>query len=257
MFYINGSEDDQAIFNTNVCLYSIDNQDSFLKKLIRNTLFYLEFNFFKPEVLEKNMKYDYILANDLPTLLPAFKIARQLSSKLIYDSHEIYIETINQFFPRIAPFHKKIIFSTCKFVMTQSGRLIEKKIVRKSDFMLTVNTSLKEYFIKNYSPNKIEVVMNFPYSKKVGLDESKIDFRARYGWLDDDVVFLYQGVLNEGRGLRLMLEAMRSVDLRCKLVILGDGFIKPNLKGIVKKYLKTPEKELLNIIHLFQTKRNI
>ncbi|MDB4534304.1 glycosyltransferase [Vicingaceae bacterium] len=250
LFYINGTSSDQSIFNNNVNLYPVDCQDSISKKIIRNTLFYLEFNFFKAEVLAKNVRYDYVVANDLPTLLPAFKIATQLSSKLVYDSHEIYIETINQFFPREAPLHKKIIYSACKLLMTCSGKIIERKIVKRSDFMITVNSSLKDYFIKHYSPKKIDVVMNFPYSKRGGLVTGKIDFRNEYNWSNDDLIFLYQGVLNEGRGLRLMLGAMCRVNSSCKLIILGDGFIKSDLKQTVKDYKLKENVKFINKVAL-------
>ena len=235
LFYMNGQSDDYTIFNEHVTLNSYTKPATFFNKIIQNTLFYYEYSFLAKKVLNSSSTYDYIIANDLPTLLPAYKIAKKQHTKLIYDSHEIYIETIPQFFPKKAPFFKSLLFKLCEFTMKYSGRLIEKKILKSTHCLITVNESIKEYFNSIYKITRIEVLMNLPHLNKLPIPNPKIDFKKEFGWSNDDIVFLYQGVLNEGRGLRVLIESMQKVPAKTKLVILGDGFIKPELIKLVEK----------------------
>ena len=235
LFYMNGQSDDYTIFNEHVTLNSYTKPATFFNKIIQNTLFYYEYSFLAKKVLNSSSTYDYIIANDLPTLLPAYKIAKKQHTKLIYDSHEIYIETIPQFFPKKAPFFKSLLFKLCEFTMKYSGRLIEKKIFKSTHCLITVNESIKEYFNSIYKITRIEVLMNLPHLNKLPIPNPKIDFKKEFGWSNDDIVFLYQGVLNEGRGLRVLIESMQKVPAKTKLVILGDGFIKPELIKLVEK----------------------
>lgn len=231
LFYVGGTKKDTLIFGDNVRLFSQNKGDSFYDKLIRNTLFFYEYNFFIDMVLKKKIIYDLVYANDLPMLYPSSKLASKFGAKLIYDSHEIYIETINQFFPKRTIAFKKIAYFICKFIMKFFGEIVEGKLVRKTYCMITVNNSLKEYFIRKYNPNRIEVIMNYPY---LNLKKQKpIDYRRLYGWDKEDVIFIYQGALTYGRGLHLILKAMKVASEKCKLIILGDGFIKTDLKSIV------------------------
>jgi len=110
LYYVNGDESDKFIFDKNVNLYSFNYEASLKRKLIQHTFFIWEFNFFFSQVMNRKVNYDYIWCNDLPTLNPGLKISKKLESKLIYDSHEIYLETLNQFFPRNSFGLKKIIF---------------------------------------------------------------------------------------------------------------------------------------------------
>ena len=84
----------------NVSFMPVTLKKTFKRKLLQHSFFCFEFNFFIKEVLKRQSSYDFIWANDLPTLFPAYKIAKKLNAQLVYDSHEIYVETINQFFPK-------------------------------------------------------------------------------------------------------------------------------------------------------------
>src|SRR5690606_33316224 len=83
----------------------------FFKKVIKHTFFYREHAFFEPIVRNSGRRYDYIWANDLPMTFPAVKLKKHFKVPLIFDSHEIYTESLNQFFPATATGWKKTLFA--------------------------------------------------------------------------------------------------------------------------------------------------
>ena len=98
-------------FNQNVSLFPItDSPNSFKRKINAHTFFYLKNAFIVDFVKGKKRVYDIIYCHDLPTLFPAVKLKEYYKCKLVYDTHEIFTETINQFFPRKSTFVKAIIF---------------------------------------------------------------------------------------------------------------------------------------------------
>ena len=233
LYYVNGDKSDEFIFNKNVNLYSVNYEASLKRKLIQHTFFIWEFNFFISEVMNKNINYDYIWCNDLPTLNPGLKISKKLGAKLIYDSHEIYLETLNQFFPRDSRGVKKALFNQNLNLMRLIGRNFNKRVLPQVNTFITVNESLREYFIRKYSIQSSRVIMNLPELKKSEEGTDSIDYRSEFNWDKESIILIYQGALNEGRGLRLLMELMQNIDNKFKLVVLGNGPLKQNLKGLL------------------------
>jgi glycosyltransferase involved in cell wall biosynthesis len=114
------------------------------------------------------------------------------------------------------------------------GKFIEKRIFKKLHCFITVNKSLLNYFDKIYHiPNSL-IIMNFPYLKSQTKIE-KIDFRKKYNWEGKSVIFIYQGVLNYGRGIKLFIKSLSITNNRYKLVILGDGPIKNEISTLINE----------------------
>ena len=227
LYYVNPHKEDEMIFKKNINLFAFPKKNNLKNKLIQHSLFCREYDFFINHVLSSYIKYDYIYANDLPTLRQACKISRKLNAKLIYDSHEIYIETLNQFFPSNAKgVLKKMIFKTLLSLMKLHGRSIESKYIRKIDDFITVNQSLLNYFKKEYKITIGKVIMNLPF-KVVSSDVH--DFRNQFKWPENTQIILYQGSLTKGRGLELLISSVQFLEKRCKLIILGDGPLRKDL----------------------------
>lgn len=233
LYYVNGTESDKLIFNKDVKLYSTICEASLKRKLIQHTFFFWEFNFFFSQVMDKNVIYDYIWCNDLPTLNPGLKISKKLGSKLIYDSHEIYLETLNQFFPRNSKGIKKVFFNQNLKLMRLIGRNFNKRVLPQLHTFITVNESLREYFIRQYSIPNSRVIMNLPELKKSVKGLDSIDYRSKYKWDTESIILIYQGALNEGRGLRLLIELMQNIDNKFKLIVLGNGPLKQSLRDLL------------------------
>ena len=178
-------------------------------RLLFNTgfLFYAEFNtrlFFKLLFLKK----DLLLANDLDTLLPNYLISKLFFKKLIYDSHEYFTEV-----PELIDRKRTRSF----------WLFIEKMIFPKLKNVITVNDKLAEIYNQKYHV-PVTVIKNVPFDKQFN-DPKPIKFGK-----PNQNVIIYQGSLNMGRGLELMIDTMSHLK-NCILVIVGDGYMLEELKS--------------------------
>lgn len=234
LFYVDGdTSQDQLLFNRNVSLYSTKLKKTLFSKIIKHTLFTREFICLEKLIQDQKKTYDIVWANDLPTLLPASRVAKKNKAKLIYDSHEIYNETINQFFPKKSSFLKTIIFKSLETFMKVHGRFMERILIKKVDHFITVNESILNYFKSKFKIKNGIFIMNLPILES--RNEHPYNFKAENQLLDNDFIVIYQGVLNEGRGLRALIESISLCSKRIKLIILGDGPLKNELIGICEK----------------------
>jgi glycosyltransferase involved in cell wall biosynthesis len=241
LYYINGNSDDKDIFNSNVRVFSYNKIDSLKSKIQKHSYFYNEYLFFVDFVISKNCKYDFIFSNDLPTLKPASILKSKIGGKLIYDSHEIYIETINQFFPKKTSGIKKILFNFLINFMRTRGEAIERKLLKEVDYFITVCESLKTYFEGKYGFKGIKVVMNCPNKLPPISPNEIIDLKEKFGFQKQDFLLLFQGNLGPGKDVDMIIEAMQFVDSDIRLGILGGGTLKSQLVNQVKE-LKLSEK---------------
>lgn len=146
-------------------------------------------------------KTDIIVANDLDTLPACFIAARIRQKKLIFDSHELFTELPELVNKR---FSKKV------------WTLIEKLFIPKSSHNITVCQSIADYY-KNKYRVPFRVIKNLPLSQHFTALNQK------------ENLFIYQGVLNLGRGIELMIDTMHYFD-DYKLIIAGAGDIEEKLK---------------------------
>tara|TARA_R110002072_G_scaffold242937_1_gene401942 strand:- start:6630 stop:7754 length:1125 start_codon:yes stop_codon:yes gene_type:complete len=182
--------------------YSTKRISVFFKKGI---LFYAEFNlklFFILLFTKKNM----LLANDLDTLLPNYLVSLLQRKKIVYDSHELFPE-IPELVNR--PFAKKF------------WTVLEKTILPKLKNTYTVCNSIATFYNDKYATD-FKTIINLPTKKGI----VKTTFPFNY---TDEKIILYQGAINVGRGLELMIETMSFLE-NCIFVIIGDGDIFESLK---------------------------
>ncbi|AUC16015.1 glycosyl transferase group 1 [Tenacibaculum sp. SZ-18] len=176
-----------------------------------NFIFYAEYNirlFFRLLFY----KTDYILSNDLDTL-PACFFANRLKrkSELIYDSHELFSEG-----PEL---------QGRKFVKT-FWRKLEDYFLPRIKKSYTVSQSIVDYYNKRYN-NNMGLIRNIPLLYRT-VKKEKVCFPTK------NKVVLYQGVLNPGRGIKLMIQALhflKDVDL----VIIGYGKVEEELSKFVSE----------------------
>lgn len=227
LYYVYGKDSDKDIFGDNVRLFSCEKKEGIKSKFVKHTCFYNEFMFFVPEVLKQGIAYDYIWTNDLPDLKPALKLKEKIGSKVIYDSHEIFVGTLNQFFPSKAKWYKSILYKTALFVMSTLGNWAEKKMVKSADEFVTTSISFKNYFKNKYKRDDIQIVMNCP---NIQTANDFYDFRSEYNLSSDSFVLLFQGRLNAGRALIEMIESMAYVKSNVHLFVIGDGTLKKDMQ---------------------------
>lgn len=231
LFYIDGTDEDKLLFDKNVRLFPFKMISNFRTKIINNTFFYREFLFYVDEVLKQGVKYDYIWADDFPDLMPAVKLKEKIGAKLIYDSHEIFIETLNQCFPPKAVFYKHIIHKLCLFIMKKSGRRAEKRMLAKVDRFVTTCESYKNFFVSTYKYNEISIIMNCPHF--VG-EIVPHDLRKDFNIPQNGFVIVFQGKLIPARALNEIIDSMNYVSENVYMILVGDGMLETKLKKQVE-----------------------
>lgn len=162
-------------------------------------------------------KADLLLANDLDTLGPNYLVSKLKGIPLVYDSHEIFCEV-----PELQanPAKKRIWES------------LEKRIVPKLNYAITVNESIAAYFKEKYKAPFI-AVRNIPDYRK----PDHVKNRKDLGLPEDRKIVILQGAgINVQRGAEELVEAFRYLNHRYLLLIVGSGDVIAQLKENVARF---------------------
>ncbi|MCW7755282.1 glycosyltransferase [Desulfobotulus sp. H1] len=154
--------------------------------------------------------YDIYHAHDLNTLPVAWYLSRKHRGKLIYDSHELYVD------------RNKLVPSSWmwKFIL----RRIEKFLSRRCNAVFTVNESLALELKKKYKLKMPGVIMNTPASfanneiPLMGNDR----LRRNAGVPEDKKLVVYVGGITFNRGLEALIRSLLYLP-DCYLVCMGYG----------------------------------
>jgi glycosyltransferase involved in cell wall biosynthesis len=152
------------------------------------------------------LKCDAICCIDLDTMVPVYFSGKFKNTKLIYDAHEY--------------------FSELKEVATRKNihrfwHFIEQTFVPQFKYGYTVCFSIADIFKQKYKV-EYQTIMNATVLKNITprrTSNNKI---------------LYQGAVNEARGLEFLIPAMQNVD--AILDIYGDGNYIEQIKSLIKKF---------------------
>ncbi|MCO5259298.1 MAG: glycosyltransferase [Crocinitomicaceae bacterium] len=226
LFCVYSEFDDNSLFNENVQVFHYNLDNSWINK---NLLMHLRFNELKIAFEKNKSIYDFIYVNDYPLLPISTKLAKDSNAKLIYDSHEIYIETINQFFPLKT--WKALYGYPLVWMNKIIHSRIEKMNVKQVDQVITVCESLKYYFEKKWSINNVIVVKNCP--KDIAINKNPVLLQNQLQLKSTEKIILYQGDVNISRGIVKMVEAMQFINKDIHFVVIGGG---PRLEEFKDKY---------------------
>lgn len=184
-------------------------QEKFQQKRLRcffnkSFLFYAEYNI-RLFYFLLFVKIDVVCAIDLDTILPCYFISILKRKKRVYDAHELFTE-MKEVITR--PSIKKIWLR------------IENFSVPKFKYGYTVSYSIADEFRTRYNVD-YAVIRNLPYKKSVHVVNQP-----------SEKVLLYQGAINEARGLENLVIAMKNVD--AVLLMYGDGNIFEKIKKLIE-----------------------
>ena len=156
---------------------------------------------------------DFLLSNDLDTLLPNFFVARLKRVRMVYDSHEFFTGT-----PELVNRHR----------VQRVWERIEGFVLPKLDGMITVCDSIAAIFREKYGI-RVDVIRNIP----IGSNMPPKGDKAALGLPADKRLLVLQGSgINMQRGAEELVMAMRHLD-DCLLMIIGGGDVLPKLKQMV------------------------
>lgn len=160
----------------------------------RSAFFYLNYNarlllylFFA--------RFDVVVANDADTLPACWLAARLRRRKLVFDSHELFSEV-----PELVGRPR----------VRRVWRAVEDRLVPRVDAALTVCQPIARHYLEAYGV-RFSVVRNVPLPKPFVPAERH-----------NPLVILYQGAVNRGRGVDLLLRAVALLP-QARLVVAGRG----------------------------------
>jgi len=152
-------------------------------------------------------KADLFCAIDLDTIMPVYFAGVLKNKKLVYDAHEYFSQ------------QKEII---TRPMVYKVWRFIENVFVPKFKNGYTVSNSVSIAFEGLYKI-KYQVIANASLIKTLNKNYSI-----------KDKIIVYQGAVNEARGLEFLVPAMKNID--AQLHIYGDGNFMARLKTIIDNH---------------------
>jgi glycosyltransferase involved in cell wall biosynthesis len=118
--------------------------DALHSDIFRNPFWWRNAYYKGLELYRTDFKFDVVHCHDLDTLYAGVWLKKKLGITLVYDAHEIFGYMIDRYLPWIIP----------SFTLK-----LEKRLLKKVDYIITVNQPLKDYF-SGISDKPVEIVMN-------------------------------------------------------------------------------------------------
>lgn len=166
----------------------------------KGKFFYLEYNIRLYFYLLFH-SFDIINPVDLDTILPGYYASKIKKKKIVFDAHEYFTEV-----PEVMERPK----------VQKIWKRIERKIIPKLNYAYTVCQSIAELFEKEYGTT-FQVIRNVPFY----IESKNIK--------KENKIILYQGALNEGRGLEAMIDAMQQIE-GAEFWLAGEGDLSNALR---------------------------
>ena len=153
---------------------------------------------------------DIYHAHDLSTLLECYIASKLNRSKVIYDSHELYIRD----------FDNKNNYKNLYFYL-------EHLLIRKVNLVITVNNLISKELQQRYKlKNLPSVIMNCPSLNNSKECTTNDNLKSKY---DGKNIIVFQGVIREGLGLRNLIRSFTYLNDNYNLLMIGDGPILDEL----------------------------
>jgi glycosyltransferase involved in cell wall biosynthesis len=154
--------------------------------------------------------FDILCAVDLDSILPNVIVGKLKGKPIVYDAHEYFTE--------VPELHNRKLEKTI-------WKWIEKRCISRCVKMYTVSQGIADLFQKEYK-KPCEVIYNFP--RKIENKHPKTNTNQT------NKILIYQGDLNEGRGLDIAIEGLKSIP-NIELWIVGDGYERTKLETLAKE----------------------
>lgn len=146
----------------------------------------------------------------LAGLTPAVLVKCFLRVPLLYDAHELETEA-----------------NDVRGVEQRISRIVERLCIRFADHVFVVSDSIADWYAHRYRIARPTVVRNVPASPSTRGDSGASDaIRTRLKIGTEELVCIYFGWLNPGRGIRRLLRVWEQVPAHMHLVFMGSGVLE-------------------------------
>lgn len=182
-------------------------------------MFYLATFWAKAFAAGRKKTFDVVHAHDFDTLPLGFALARLKGAKLVYDSHESYVDML---FTLPGIFRKSIVF-------------FENFLLKKSDLVITVGDLLLQH-LKERGASNICVVGNWQDPKKFLFDDVRLqEEKDALGICDEHLTIVFIANLGRDRRIGELIDFV-SQKSDCHLIIGGLGPFAEQVKSAALKY---------------------
>jgi glycosyltransferase involved in cell wall biosynthesis len=182
----------------------------------------------KYRVKEHINSYDIFYCHDLPALY-ALKDYNLKDKKIVYDIHDLYVETINQGVAPIgSPITTRLKSKIAVFLFRYFIKKNEKKLIQRTQLNFSTNHSFSGY-IENLYGVKCEIIENLPVNRP--FPEEKL-LRKTLDLPSNKRIVLYHGNLGGGRFLSEIVSSAEFFNDNICLVVMGKGQLLCSLKSI-------------------------
>lgn len=162
-------------------------------------------------------KFDAVCAIDLDTILPAYGVSRLKRKICIYDAHEYFTEVpevVER--PRVQKIWEKVAQWT----------------IPNLTHCYTVCESLAKIFEQRYG-TPFEVIRNVPIPSRLHYLDNQMVLQKYGVQKTNRKVLLYQGALNDGRGIEEVITTMLHLD-GVELWLAGEGDLSQELRELTQ-----------------------
>jgi glycosyltransferase involved in cell wall biosynthesis len=157
---------------------------------------------------------DFINCHSL-SVLPLGAVFRAfLGSRVVYDTHELETET-----------------QTSTGLRKWLAKKLERALIGKTEAVIVVSESIAKWYRDTYRHPEVHVVRNVP-DRRTGAATGGDVLRNACGVDRKDLLFICQGMLDDGRGIPLILDAFARQSGDRHVVFLGYG----PMTDLVKEY---------------------
>lgn len=182
----------------------------------KGAIFYAEYNI-RLFLYLLLVRFDAVCSIDLDTILAGFYAAKWQGKIQVYDAHEYFTEV-----PELVERPKvKAIWEK-----------IANRTIPNIPFAYTVGQGLQQIFSERYGVD-FGVIRNVPFAINETISSADLELVARKYKIPntDKKVILYQGALNDGRGLEETIRAMQDIH-NAVLWIAGEGDLSQELRQL-------------------------
>lgn len=157
-----------------------------------------------------------VIVHSIAALPAGVMLARRSGAGLLYDAQELETEREGW-----NPFIRFL------------ARRFERFCIRRCDHTTVVNDSIKRWYEEAYPGLSVSTVRNVSDIPEV-IGPSRL--RANLGISSEPVLYVYCGLLDQGRGLSEMVEAFAGLDDDHHLAIIGYGPLEADIRAAAERH---------------------
>jgi glycosyltransferase involved in cell wall biosynthesis len=150
----------------------------------------------------------YVNCHSLSVLpvAPFFKIF--CNSKIIYDAHELETRKFG-IGKNLQPLISKV----------------EKLLIYFVDHIVVVSNSIGVWYQKIYPNKNIAIVRNIPINEQFSNSSNQKSsyLKNKFNISSEHIIFIYQGIISEERGVRVLLDVFSKIGSESHIVFMGYG----------------------------------